>query len=562
MQGEGCIAAQVGNTYFRTCRGHLVGLTVKSTQTFVVTVVQEPLALHVGTFRFHSLYHDSTRAHGFTVIQRFIDAFDEYNTRGCEDNKAFIDVSVRFPPGPLSAERRKTLSEGSPAAAMAASFTSSSQELLNMARTSSLIMHEVSKIESMNRIATQRRRSSIAGVVNSTAPQAADADPATMDAAGIGLRETVYLTTEVVVDVKFTVFNTAHHVTLDLRPVPGSPAIVRELFVWNFLMEAFRANARLSQQARAIRLEHGVSDPYFNVPVEKTENSTPEPATVDDVKIRVPHEVHFENSWSAMTGGSDAQAAAGTPPSQSKRIPAAAPPPCTGLGPVPSAFDPKPQRRDPKHHPRPSPRPQTAQARCTLAVIAQPKRMTAVNQCTANSSPVPDASMSKRENPSLQCQSGTEHYPVPQQGSADVDGDDAAASCPAQQLVSPRPQPPSSNAKPSVMKMGRPASAGQQQNTRRPFSGDLRTKTAALENVLREHETRTGAKADGAGVIVAASVVQNPHEQGGTMVASSPRPSAGRSGALGRVVVVSLRGSTRHPPSGEENAVSPWPKGQ
>ncbi|CUG93319.1 Hypothetical protein, putative [Bodo saltans] len=77
------VAQQVGTSIFCTVEGRLVCLHVKTDHTFLITVTQEPLVLHLGTFRFKALA--GGRGEGASVAayaKAFIEAFEHTSRVG------------------------------------------------------------------------------------------------------------------------------------------------------------------------------------------------------------------------------------------------------------------------------------------------------------------------------------------------------------------------------------------------------------------------------------------------------------------------------------------------
>ena len=220
---------------------------------------------------------------------------------------------------------------------------------------------------------------------------------------------------------------------------------------------------------------------------------TTAPVTAADIKIRLPSEM-------------DERAA--PTPSSSNRFGASTS--TSSVSAIPSAFEKKPERRDPRHH---------------------PQRKKPVNALDLKI--VPAAAGNKNGD----------HSPIPATSGTLAEGSTAAH---AKTVMARPPSATSRSSGSAYMRTGRPASAGSS-NTgpkQRPFIGDLRSKADALAAVLQAHECRTGSKADAKGLILSmtasSSGEREPHEHGMAATAS-PRPSSGRAAALGHVVVVSLQ---------------------
>lgn len=236
------VAQAIGSSIFCTVEGRLVGLHIKTDHTFLLTVAQEPLIVHIGTFRFKSLASGRKEAaivNASAFAKSFIEAFectaldsakDPTTTMSLPDNCELgtkPEVNSRVTQGTVQDDDAVgvELIITSPATN---AQTAGSDATADIARRSSLVALHREKLDAEVRHQSPavRRDSARRGSVGDTEYllQAMESQ-------------------EVTVRVKFLVFGVLHCVQLELKPCPLQPHI-REPIIWGVLMDLYRTVVR------------------------------------------------------------------------------------------------------------------------------------------------------------------------------------------------------------------------------------------------------------------------------------------------------------------------------
>lgn len=285
MPSDVFVARRVGSSVFCSVEGRLVCLHIKTDHTFLITVTQEPLILHLGTYRFKSLA--GGRGEGASVAayaKAFIEAFEHTSLVGDEQQqRAQLDVrsgasadqeddsiGVRL----LLAEdhAEKFTQEGS----MARSPRQRDErgdELGNaatLARRSSLLSMHREKMDLEMKQLGSSLPGSPRGAVGDDGPsspqlrsplkwnQAQREDSISSPKNTLQLRSDEELRSEaashqtVGIVVRFSVFGTPHSVVLHLKASPTDPNI-REHIIWGVCMDLYRSVAHYRGEAQRLQ---------------------------------------------------------------------------------------------------------------------------------------------------------------------------------------------------------------------------------------------------------------------------------------------------------------------
>lgn len=308
------VAQQVGSSIFCTVEGRLVCLHVKTDHTFLITVTQEPLVLHLGTFRFKALA--GGRGEGASVAayaKAFIEAFEHTSRVG----DVALQKNDKYPPHDVAAS-------GSQPAELGVQLLLNGQKPMHSFSPESSVLGsprggggaEVEGASSaLSAAAAATRRSSLVALHRDKMDlemkqlgsplTAVDASSPSHSAGGGGMRSplkwgqrsestsspagggvaTTHTTLRsdeelrndavsqqsIGVVVTFSVFGTLHSVVLHLKSCPAEPDI-KEHVIWGIFMDLYRSVSQ--HRSHAQRLEanaqrHQIERAAFAKRVEK-----------------------------------------------------------------------------------------------------------------------------------------------------------------------------------------------------------------------------------------------------------------------------------------------------
>ena len=227
------LSCMIGTTIFSTIEGRICGLHVKSSVSFFVTLLQEPVVMHLGSFRFASLAPPH-RGTGSTIFSAYpyarglIEAF-EANV---------IHSSVHVPLSPRTAKVREGVG-------VALLLPNESGELDKLIAP----QHLVGAFQSDEEVedGDEMRESS-----------AVASPPDQFDKSLVGVK------------VKYIAFGAAHDVLLQLKPCPPLPQI-RDPLIWTVLSDLLKScvtkTVKIRQQEATIaRQAQSIATLRRNVP--------------------------------------------------------------------------------------------------------------------------------------------------------------------------------------------------------------------------------------------------------------------------------------------------------
>jgi hypothetical protein len=287
------VARRVGSSIFCTVEGRLVCLHVKTDHTFLITVTQEPLVLHLGTFRFKAL--SGGRGEGASVAayaKAFIEAFEHTshvgdatqrsnsNNISSQQQPPALDVlgvhlllngqteqaSAHFSPeGSVLGSPRATaagpqVDDDSSAALSAAAAATRRSSLVTLHREKMDL--EMKQLGSPLGGAACSPTASGGGLRSPlkwgqrsesvSSPAGAVATTTLLLRSDEELRNDATVQQTLGIVVTFSVFGTPHSVVLHLKTCPPEPD-VREHVIWGIFMDLYRSVSE--HRSHAQRLE-------------------------------------------------------------------------------------------------------------------------------------------------------------------------------------------------------------------------------------------------------------------------------------------------------------------
>lgn len=245
------VAKRIGTSVFCSVEGRLVCLHIKSDHTFLVTVTQEPLIVHVGSFRFRSLLAGSgarqsdSASVGASSVAAFAKSFIEaFEAAAARDVSTLSPASFSKRSATVAFGEQKSLVDEIGVELLLNGTTAASQPLTSTAFDSSAAGSPAASDVARRSSWVALHREKMDAEVRDLSSRAADIDtepgsPArTLKTEEELLREATANQT-LAVRVKFVVFGVLHGVALELKPCPAQPHI-REPIVWGIFMDMMR----------------------------------------------------------------------------------------------------------------------------------------------------------------------------------------------------------------------------------------------------------------------------------------------------------------------------------